>query len=70
MGRLAGRIAFITGAGSGIARAAALLFAREGARVAIAEIKPELGSATQKLVRDAGGDALFMQTDEIGRAHV
>ena len=63
MGRLGGRIAFITGAGSGIARAAAQLFAREGARIAIAEIKPELGSATEKLVRDAGGDALFIQTD-------
>ena len=63
MGRLAGRVAFITGAGSGIARAAAALFAREGAQVAIAEIKPELGGATEKLVRDAGGDALFIQTN-------
>ena len=63
MGRLAGKVAFITGAGSGIARAAASLFAREGARIAIAEIKPEPGSATEKLVRDAGGDALFIQTD-------
>ena len=40
-GRLAGKVAFITGAGSGIARAAAGIFAREGARVVIAEIKPE-----------------------------
>ena len=63
MGRLAGKVAFITGAGSGIARAAALLFAREGARIAIAEIKPELGSATEKLVREAGGDVLFVPTD-------
>ena len=63
MGRLAGRVAFITGAGSGIARAAAALFAREGAQVAIAEIKPELGGATEKLVRDASGDALFIQTN-------
>ena len=63
MGRLEGRVAFITGAGSGIARAAAGLFAREGACVALAEIKPELGNATEKLVREAGGDALFIQTD-------
>jgi len=63
MGRLAGRVAFITGAGSGIARAAAALFAREGAQVAIAEIKPELGGATEKLVRDASGDALVIQTN-------
>jgi NAD(P)-dependent dehydrogenase (short-subunit alcohol dehydrogenase family) len=70
MGRLAGKVAFITGAGSGIARAAALLFAREGARIAIAEIKPEFGSATEKLVRDAGGDALFVQTDVTDEASV
>lgn len=63
MNRLAGRVAFITGAGSGIARAAALLFAREGARVAIAELKREPGMATAQLVRDAGGDALFIHTD-------
>ena len=63
MKRLAGKVAFITGAGSGIARAAAVLFAREGARVAIVELKRELGAATELLVRDAGGDALFIQTD-------
>ena len=63
MGRLAGKVAFITGAGSGIARAAASIFAREGAQVALAEIKPDLGSATEKRVRDAGGAALFVHTD-------
>ncbi len=63
MGRLSGKTAFITGAGSGIARAAACLFAREGARVALAEIKPELGRATERLIRDAGGEALFVETD-------
>lgn len=63
MNRLTGKVAFITGAGSGIARAAALLFAREGARVVIAELKREPGMATEELVRDAGGDALFIHTD-------
>lgn len=63
MGRLDNKVAFITGAGSGIARAAAYLFAREGAKVVIAEIKPELGTATALAVRDAGGDALFIETD-------
>ena len=63
MNRLTGKVAFITGAGSGIARAAAMLFAREGAQVAIAEIKPELGRATERMVCDAGGEALFIPTD-------
>lgn len=63
MGRLENKVAFITGAGSGIARAAAYLFAREGAKVVIAELKPELGKATELAVRDAGGDALFIETD-------
>jgi len=56
-------IAVITGAGSGIARAAAGIFAREGARVVIAEIKPELGRASEEAVKAAGGDATFIETD-------
>lgn len=63
MARLTNKIAFITGAGAGIAKATALAFAREGASVALAEIKPELGRATEKQIRDAGGDALFVETD-------
>ncbi len=63
MGDLDGKVAFITGAGSGIARAAARLFALAGARVVIAEIKPELGRASESWVREAGGDAVFIETD-------
>ena len=63
MNRLKGKVAFITGAGSGIARAAATLFAREGANIAIAEINPQLGKAAEQAVRDEGGEALFMETD-------
>jgi NAD(P)-dependent dehydrogenase (short-subunit alcohol dehydrogenase family) len=63
MARLEGKVAFITGAGSGIARAAARLFAREGARVGIAELKPELGRSSEQLVRDSGGEAVFIETD-------
>ena len=63
MGRLQGKVAFITGAGSGIARAAALLFAQEGAKVAIAELKSELGRASEQAVRTTGGDAVFIETD-------
>jgi NAD(P)-dependent dehydrogenase (short-subunit alcohol dehydrogenase family) len=63
MGRLQGKVAFITGAGSGIARAAAGLFTQEGAKVVIAELKPELGQASERLIREAGGEATFIETD-------
>src|SRR5919106_4342419 len=70
MGRLQDKVAFITGAGSGIARAAAQIFTREGAKVVIAELKPELGQAAEKLVREAGGDATFIETDVTKEASV
>lgn len=63
MGRLDGKVATITGAGSGIARAAANIFAREGAKVGILELKEDLGRACEEEVRAAGGDAIFIQTD-------
>jgi NAD(P)-dependent dehydrogenase (short-subunit alcohol dehydrogenase family) len=62
-GRLAGKVAFITGAGSGIARAAAGIFAREGASVAIAEIKDDIGRSCEQAVKAAGGEATFIHTD-------
>ena len=63
MGRLDGKVAFLTGAGAGIANATALAYAREGARVGIAEINAAAGRAAEKEVRDAGGEALFIETD-------
>lgn len=63
MGRLQDRVAMISGAGTGIGREAALLFAAEGARVVIAELDRDLGAATEAAVREAGGDATFVPTD-------
>lgn len=70
MKRLEGKVAFITGAGSGIARAASRIFAREGARVAVVEINADAGRATEALVREAGGEALFIETDVRNEASV
>ncbi|MBW3604770.1 MAG: glucose 1-dehydrogenase [Actinobacteria bacterium] len=61
--RLQGRVASITGAGSGIGQCAALLFAREGARVLVSDIDADAGKQTVEAVRDAGGDAHFVQVD-------
>lgn len=59
MGRLQGKVAFITGAGAGIAKASALAFIREGAKVALAEINPASGRATEKQARNAAARKLF-----------
>jgi NAD(P)-dependent dehydrogenase (short-subunit alcohol dehydrogenase family) len=61
--RLEGRVASITGAGGGIGRSAALLFAREGARVLVSDIDAEAGEQTAEAVRHIGGDAHFVEVD-------
>ncbi len=63
MGRLDGKVALITGAGAGIGRASALMFAQEGAQVAVAEIDVAAGQETVRQIKEAGGTALFVQTD-------
>jgi NAD(P)-dependent dehydrogenase (short-subunit alcohol dehydrogenase family) len=55
MGRLAGKVALITGTGVGMGRAAALLFAAEGATVVGCDLNPETSAETVRLVREAGG---------------
>src|SRR5579862_7126462 len=60
MSRLAGKVALITGAGSGIGRATAVLFAREGARVVVAELDQASGEETAHL---AGEGAIAIPTD-------
>jgi NAD(P)-dependent dehydrogenase (short-subunit alcohol dehydrogenase family) len=61
--RLAGKVALITGAGAGIGRAAAELFAREGARVVIAERDEATGAAAEAAIRALGHECRFVPTD-------
>lgn len=60
---LEGKVAIVTGAASGIGRAAALVYAREGARVVVSDIQEEGGEETAGRVQRAGGKAVFVQAD-------
>jgi 3-oxoacyl-[acyl-carrier protein] reductase len=61
--RLADKVAIITGASSGIGRASAIMFAREGARVVVADIDDAGGEETALTIRASGGEAIFVHTD-------
>ena len=61
--RLSDEVAVITGAASGIGLASALLFAREGARVVVADVQKEAGQKTADAIRASGGKATFVRCD-------
>ncbi|TMB53431.1 MAG: glucose 1-dehydrogenase [Chloroflexi bacterium] len=61
--RLEDKVAIITGAGSGMGRVAAQMFAAEGAKVVVAEFDERGGTETERLVADAGGEASYIKTD-------
>lgn len=61
--QLEGLVALITGAATGIGRASALLFARHGAKLAIADINTNDGQAVAREIEEAGGDATFIKTN-------
>lgn len=61
--KLADRVALITGAGSGIGRGCALMFAKEGARIAVADINEQSAAETVRQIRGQGGEAIAIAAD-------
>ncbi len=62
-GSYAGKVAFVTGAGTGIGRATALAFAREGAGVVVADVSGQDNRETARMIEEAGGRALAVACD-------
>ncbi len=67
---LEGKVALVTGGGSGMGRASALEFAAQGAKVLVADYVPEGGERTAAVIRDKGGEAVFVQVDVSNPAQV
>ena len=63
MGKLDGKVAEVTGRGSGIGRATALLFAEEGAKISIFDWNKKSGDETVKMIKERGGEAISLLVD-------
>jgi NAD(P)-dependent dehydrogenase (short-subunit alcohol dehydrogenase family) len=69
-GEFEGKVALVTGAGSGFGRATSLLFARDGAKVVCADINLQTAEQTAHVIEDTGGDAIAIKTDVSKAAEV
>ena len=69
-GQLANKVALITGAAAGIGRDSALLFAREGAKVVVNDVLVKEGQETVSMIKQAGGEAVFVRADVSSAADV
>lgn len=70
MGLVAGKAVLVTGSGAGIGRAAAIRFAEEGARVVVSDVNTDGGNETVALIKQSGGDAVFVRADAAKAAEV
>ncbi len=68
MGRVAGKVALVTGGGLGLGRAAALMLAREGAKVVVSDVKDKEGAKVADEIVDSGGEAMFLHHDVASEA--
>ncbi len=62
-GTLAGKVALVTGGSTGIGRASAFAFAREGAKVIVSDVNASEGEETACSIRDSGGETVFVKAD-------
>lgn len=69
-GTLNGKVALVTGAASGIGRATALTFAREGAKLVVADMNEDGGQQTVHMITENGGEATFVQVDVTSAAQI
>jgi NAD(P)-dependent dehydrogenase (short-subunit alcohol dehydrogenase family) len=60
---LANKVALITGGGTGIGHASCLVFAREGAKVVVADVNVDAGEGTVRRIQESGGEAIFVRAD-------
>jgi len=65
--RLENKISIVTGAGSGIGRAIALAFAKEGSKVVVADLSEEGGKTTVEQINQLNGEAVFVKQMSVGR---